>query len=55
MKFKNVHNNKKVLARKNAKLSGNLNAWKGNEKDEEKFKYIETENKLLINKDYYDV
>ena len=54
-KFKNGHVNKKVLARRNAKLSGNLKTQKKNEKDEEEIKYIETENKLFINKDYYDV
>jgi essential nuclear protein 1 len=53
-KFKNSHVNKKVLARKADKLSGEKNQKKS-EKDEEEIKYLETENKLFINKDYYDV
>ena len=53
-KFKNSHVNKKVLARKAEKLSGEKNQKKS-EKDEEEIKYLETENKLFINKDYYDV
>ena len=50
-KFKNSHVNKKALARKANKLAGQ----KKTEKDEEEIKYLETENKLFINKDYYDV
>jgi essential nuclear protein 1 len=53
-KFKNSHVNKKVLAQKADKLSGEKNQKKS-EKDEEEIKYLETENKLFINKDYYDV
>ena len=51
-KFKNGHVNKKILSKKNQNL---LKIQKKSEKDEEEIKYIETENKLFINKDYYDV
>ena len=50
-KFKNSHVNKKLLAKQNAKM----NLPKKSEKDEEEIKYLETENKLFITKDYYDV
>jgi len=50
-KFKNSHLNKKLLAKQNAKM----NLPKKSEKDEEEIKYLETENKLFITKDYYDV
>ena len=50
-KFKNSHVNKKLLAKQNAKM----NLTKKSEKDEEEIKYLETENKLFITKDYYDV
>ena len=54
-KFKNSHINKKVLARKNRKLLSGEKTQKKSEKEEEEIKYMETENKLFINKDYYDV
>ena len=54
-KFKNSHINKKVLARKNRKLLSGEKTQKKLEKEEEEIKYMETENKLFINKDYYDV
>ena len=50
-KFKNSHVNKKLIAKQNAKM----NLTKKSEKDEEEIKYLETENKLFITKDYYDV
>ena len=50
-KFKNSHVNKKLLAKQNTKM----NLTKKSEKDEEEIKYLETENKLFITKDYYDV
>ena len=50
-KFKNSHVNKKLIAKQNAKM----NLPKKAEKDEEEIKYLETENKLFITKDYYDV
>ena len=52
-KFKNSHINKKALSKKMKKLNPKKNTI--SEKDEEEIKYIETENKLFINKDYYDV
>ena len=52
-KFKNSHINKKALSKKMKKLDPKKNTI--SEKDEEEIKYIETENKLFINKDYYDV
>jgi len=51
-KFKNSHVNKKMKEKKNKNL---LQGPKKTEKDEEEIKYIETENKLFINKDFYDV
>ena len=54
-KFKNGHINKKQLAKKNQKLLSTQNSQKKSEKEEEEIKYIETENKLFINKDYYEV
>ena len=54
-KFKNSHINKKVLARKNRKLLSGEKTQKKSEKEEEEIKYMETENKLFINKDYYEV
>ena len=50
-KFKNSHVNKKILSKQNAKM----NLPKKAEKEEEEIKYLETENKLFITKDYYDV
>ena len=50
-KFKNSHINKKLISKQNAKM----NLPKKAEKDEEEIKYLETENKLFITKDYYDV
>ena len=50
-KFKNSHVNKKLISRQNAKM----NLPKKAEKEEEEIKYLETENKLFITKDYYDV
>ena len=50
-KFKNSHVNKKKLSKQNAKM----NLPKKAEKEEEEIKYLETENKLFITKDYYDV
>ena len=50
-KFKNSHINKKLISKQNAKM----NLPKKEEKDEEEIKYLETENKLFITKDYYDV
>ena len=50
-KFKNSHVNKKILSKLNAKM----NLPKKAEKEEEEIKYLETENKLFITKDYYDV
>ena len=50
-KFKNSHINKKLISRQNAKM----NLPKKAEKEEEEIKYLETENKLFITKDYYDV
>ncbi len=50
-KFKNSHVNKKLLSKQNAKM----NLPKKAEKEEEEIKYLETENKLFITKDYYDV
>ena len=50
-KFKNSHVNKKLISRQNAKM----NLPKKSEKEEEEIKYLETENKLFISKDYYDV
>ena len=50
-KFKNSHVNKKLISRQNAKM----NLPKKSEKEEEEIKYLETENKLFITKDYYDV
>ena len=50
-KFKNSHVNKKSISRQNAKM----NLPKKAEKEEEEIKYLETENKLFITKDYYDV
>ena len=52
-KFKNSHINKKALSKKMKKLNPKKNTI--SEKDEEEIKYIENENKLFINKDYYDV
>ena len=49
-KFKNGHINKKLIAKKNQNVN-----QKKSEKEEEKIKYNETENKLFINKDYYEV
>ena len=53
-KFKNSHINKKALAKKNQNLLASQKNQK-KEKDEEEIKYLETENKLFINKDYYEV
>jgi essential nuclear protein 1 len=50
-KFKNSHVNKKILSKQNEKM----NLPKKAEKEEEEIKYLETENKLFITKDYYDV
>ena len=50
-KFKNSHVNKKLISKQNEKM----NLTKKGEKDEEEIKYLETENKLFITKDYYDV
>jgi essential nuclear protein 1 len=50
-KFKNSHVNKKILSKQKAKM----NLPKKEEKEEEEIKYLETENKLFITKDYYDV
>ena len=50
-KFKNSHVNKKIISKQNAKM----NLPKKAEKEEEEIKYLETENKLFITKDYYDV
>ena len=50
-KFKNSHVNKKLLSKQKAKM----NLPKKAEKEEEEIKYLETENKLFITKDYYDV
>jgi essential nuclear protein 1 len=50
-KFKNSHINKKLISKQNAKM----NLPKKAEKEEEEIKYLETENKLFITKDYYDV
>lgn len=51
-KFKNSHVNKKLLSKQKEKLNNNVSKAS---KDEEEIKYIETENKLFITKDYYDV
>ena len=50
-KFKNSHINKKLISKQNEKM----NLPKKAKKEEEEIKYLETENKLFINKDYYDV
>ena len=50
-KFKNSHVNKKLISKQHAKM----NLPKKSEKEEEEIKYLETENKLFISKDYYDV
>ena len=50
-KFKNSHINKKLISKQNEKM----NLPKKAQKEEEEIKYLETENKLFINKDYYDV
>ena len=50
-KFKNSHRNKKLISKQNEKM----NLPKKAQKEEEEIKYLETENKLFINKDYYDV
>ena len=50
-KFKNSHINKKLISKQNAEM----NLPKKAEKEEEEIKYLETENKLFITKDYYDV
>ena len=50
-KFKNSHINKKLKSKQNEKM----NLPKKAKKEEEEIKYLETENKLFINKDYYDV
>ena len=49
-KFKNSHINKKLISKEKAIN----NSIKG-ERDEEEIKYLETENKLFITNDYYDV
>ena len=49
-KFKNSHINKKLISKEKA-----INNSKKGERDEEEIKYLETENKLFITKDYYDV
>ena len=54
-KFKNGHINKKVLSKKEEKLLSAQKNLKKSEKEEEEIKYLETENKLFINKDYYEV
>ena len=43
------------MARKNRKLLSGEKTQKKSEKEEEEIKYMETENKLFINKDYYEV
>ena len=54
-KFQNGHVNKKKLAKKAEKLANKDNTKKSSTKEEEEIKYIETENKLFIGKDFYDV
>ena len=49
-KFKNSHINKKLISKEKA-----INNSKKGERDEEEIKYLETENKLFITNDYYDV
>ena len=49
-KFKNSHINKKLMSKEKA-----INNSKKGERDEEEIKYLETENKLFITNDYYDV
>ena len=48
-KFKNSHVNKKLISKQHSKM----NLPKKSEKEEEEIKYLETENKLFITKDYY--
>lgn len=54
-KFKNSHINKKLISKKNQQLLSAQKSQNKSQKEEEEIKYIETENKLFINKDYYDV
>ena len=50
-KFKNSHIKKKTISKQKEKM----NLPKKAEKEEEEIKYLETENKLFISNDYYDV
>ena len=50
-KFKNSHIKKKTITKQKEKM----NLPKKAEKEEEEIKYLETENKLFISNDYYDV
>ena len=54
-KFKNGSINKKVLSKKHQNLITSQKNQKKSEKEEEEIKYLETENKLFINNDYYEV